>query len=277
MILNKLTNNLKLIEGIYYTLDTSVISYPEKANEDFYSIEENSFWFKHRNNCLSVLIKHFLPQNNIFFDIGGGNGFVAKRIQSEGISTVLVEPGGEGTKNALKRNIKHIVCSSLNNVGFKPNTLDSAGIFDVLEHIEDDNAFIRELHQYIRKDGLLFITVPAYNFLWSQDDIYAGHYRRHTIKSISQLLKSHNFSIEYKSYFFGILPLPIFFSRRLPFLLKLDRKSSEVAKIKNDHKESTGMLQSILSRIWRWEVSRIKKLKRIPFGSSVLIVARKSI
>ena len=52
-------------------------------------IEEDSFWFKHRNNIIANSVQKHSP-NKTFFDIGGGNGFVAKRLQNDGIKLYLL-------------------------------------------------------------------------------------------------------------------------------------------------------------------------------------------
>ena len=44
--------------------------------------------------------------NNVYFDVGGGNGFVAKGLEEKGISTVLIEPGIQGCINAKNRGLK---------------------------------------------------------------------------------------------------------------------------------------------------------------------------
>ena len=99
-------------DGILFSEKESTVSYPEIGNESCFQIEDNSFWFNHRNNCIVESVLKYSP-NNIFFDVGGGNGFVAKGLNDKGITTVLVEPGIQGCLNAKKRNLGNIVCSTL--------------------------------------------------------------------------------------------------------------------------------------------------------------------
>ena len=99
-------------KGIYYNQFSKPISYPEEGNEVCFQVEDHSYWFQHRNECIASLVKkHALHKD--FWDIGGGNGFVTKRLQDEGFDAVLVEPGEMGVHNAKKRNIQHIICSNL--------------------------------------------------------------------------------------------------------------------------------------------------------------------
>ena len=153
MEIEKIAQNVKKDEnGIYYSKSDSSISYPEEGNENCFQIEQDSFWFNHRNNIIAEsVLKH--SAKKVFFDIGGGNGFVAKRLQDDGIKTVLVEPGKTGVINAYKRGIKNVLCSTLEDAGFPPKRIDSVGLFDVVEHIEDDYAFLNNINKYLKDGG----------------------------------------------------------------------------------------------------------------------------
>ncbi|KKP37278.1 MAG: Methyltransferase type 12 [Candidatus Peregrinibacteria bacterium GW2011_GWA2_33_10] len=269
MNLKNIASNIELKNGIWYQKTHSQISYPDEGNENCFQIEDNSFWFKHRNNCLLEIIKKF-PFTGSFFDIGGGNGFVAQAIEKTGKNTVLVEPGEKGIRNAKKRNLKNLVCATLEGAEFKKGSIDAIGVFDVIEHIKEDEQFIKNLHAYLKQNGKLYLTVPAYQILWSREDDFAGHFRRYTIKTISQKLKKAGFKMEFSTYIFSILPLPIFLFRSLPSKLKL-YKGHQI----NEHKEEHSKQNKILTKIWNWEVKRLSKGKKIPFGGSCLIVAKK--
>ena len=47
-----------------------------------------------------------------------------------------------------------------------PSSIDSVGLFDVVEHIEDDYLFLKSINKYLKDDGYIYITVPALNFLY---------------------------------------------------------------------------------------------------------------
>lgn len=274
MNIEKYANELTQKDGIYFSKQSSAISYPEKGNEDFFKIEENSFWFKHRNQCIYEAFKKF-ANSNLFFDIGGGNGFVAKYLEDQKVETVLIEPGLSGCLNAKKRQLKIVVCATLQDAKFNKNMLPNIGLFDVVEHIEDDLGFLKMIYEYTQEEGLVFITVPAYNFLWSNEDKDAGHYRRYTTKTISDCLKKAGFKIEYQSYLFSPLPLPIFLSRSLPSKLGFNKKSNDLKKHTNEHAANKGFTQSIMNWFLDKEINKIKEDKKTLFGSSVFIIAKK--
>ena len=195
MNFEKIAHNIKKAEnGIYYSKSESSISYPEEGNENCLKIEQDSFWFNHRNNIIANSVQKYSP-NEIFFDIGGGNGFVAKRLQDDGIKTILVEPGEMGAISAYKRGIKNVLCSTLEDAEFEHNSIDSVGLFDVVEHIEDDYSFLNNINKYMKDDGYIYITVPAFNVLWSNEDNDAGHFKRYSTTELIELLKKCGFSI----------------------------------------------------------------------------------
>ncbi|MDD3876096.1 MAG: class I SAM-dependent methyltransferase [Bacteroidales bacterium] len=275
MDIENITKNLiKKEDGIYYSSKTKNISYPEDGNEIFKCIEERSLWFKHRNNIIKELVLMYL-NNNIFFDIGGGNGFVSVYLQNHGIDVILVEPGEHGVRNATKRGVKKIICSTFENAGFSLESISNIGLFDLIEHLDNDSEFLTNLNKYLKVNGLVFITVPAYSFLWSAEDVFVGHFRRYTLNNLSSELKKSGFNIEYATYFFSFLPIPIFLLRTIPSFLKLIRRKN-LNKSQKTHNIFNFFIKGILKKVLLWEVNCVKRKKKIPFGSSCLIVASKT-
>lgn len=263
-------------DGILFSKKESNVSYPKKGSENFFQIEDNSFWFAHRNNCIISGVLRYSPKN-LFYDIGGGNGYVSKGLQDNNVPTVLVEPSIQGCINAKKRNLKTVICSTLENAVFKENTIPAAGLFDVVEHIEKDQDFLKTIHTFIRTNGLVFITVPAFNILWSNEDTDDGHFRRYKLKELEEKLRVAGFTIEYSTYIFSILPIPIFLFRTLPSKLGLNKKSNNLDKHKREHEKKSGFFDSILNLIWRYELNKINKGEKIPsIGGSCFVIARKN-
>jgi len=274
MELKVVANNIYYENGIWFSKKHREISYPQEGNMNCYEIEKDSFWFNHRNNCIIEAVKMY-SRNEVFFDIGGGNGFIAKGLEENNIESVLVEPGIQGAVNAKKRGLTNIICSTLEDAGIKPNYCKALGLFDVVEHIKDDNQFLKVINSIIADKGLVYLTVPAYKILWSKEDTDAGHFRRYTIEQISNVLKEEGFEIVYATYIFSILPIPVFLFRTIPSLLKFNRKSNDLHKHQKEHSQKKGFLTGILNKIWNKELTYIKRKKKIPFGGSCFVIARK--
>jgi hypothetical protein len=147
-------------------------------------------------------------------------------------------------------------------------------LFDVVEHIADDSGFLAGINRLIVPEGRVYITVPAYQWLWSSEDILAGHSRRYTVATLSRLLESAGFTIELATYFFGFLLLPILFRRVLPYRLRFAAKLSE-NNARSDHELGNPLAQRILQILTRRELSRIAEGRPVRMGGSCLVVARK--
>lgn len=256
--------------GLWVSKSRSQVSYPVADNEVCYQIEDSSFWFKHRNRCIVQCVRAYPPSGAVF-DVGGGNGFVSLALQDAGWDTVVVEPGVVGASNARRRGLPEVICSTFEDAGFRPKSLPAVGMFDVLEHVEDDEAFLRKLHDAMVPGGRFYLTVPSYQWLWSAEDTYAGHFRRYSLTSLTARLAAAGFECEFGSYLFAILPLPVFLLRSIPYLLgsKTITTSENAA---NDH--AAGRLDKLLNRTFAWEQNRLGRQRPIPVGSSCLVVAK---
>lgn len=272
--LNNFADNIELRNGIWFSKTQEPVSYPEEGSENSFVIEDNSYWFNHRNRCIESLVKKY-SGNKTFFDIGGGNGFVSLGLEKAEIQTVLVEPSIEGVRNAKTRGLKNLVCSTLQDASFKLNSISAIGVFDVVEHIEDDNMFLSQLYNYLEPNGKLYITVPAYNFLWANDDDYAGHFRRYTVSKFEKQLKALGYEINYSSYLFSPLVIPIYLLRSLPSKLGFNKDLNNEEKNKSEHGTNDGILTRVIKSFLKRELVKIKNNKKIKFGSSCLIVATK--
>ncbi|MCU0608398.1 MAG: class I SAM-dependent methyltransferase [Chitinispirillaceae bacterium] len=251
-------------DGIWHCAKHESVSYPSTGHDDCLKIEESSFWFSHRNDCITAAVKNYPPAGPIF-DIGGGNGFVSCGLIKAGFETVLVEPGPAGASNGKRRGVPTVICATTAAGGFKPSALNAVGLFDVIEHIQDDCGFLLSIRALLKPGGCLYATVPAYPALWSNEDVSAGHFRRYTTASLKRLVEKAGFCLEYSTYFFRPLPIPLFLLRTLPYRLGLTRNPA------NDHRPGS---PGLINRLLRNEILRIRVGRRMNFGGSCLVVAR---
>lgn len=260
-------------DKIWHVPNTRNISYPMEGNEDCFELEEKSFWFCHRNRIISMVVKKYSPCD-VFFDIGGGNGYVAKLLHKLGYKVVLVEPGAKGVSHALARGLRSVVQGAIEDCLFHTATVPAFGIFDVLEHIEDQHSYIARLRDALIKQGILYVTVPAYSWLWSEADTLAGHYRRYSLDSLTNVLKSSGFRIDYATYFFSILPAPILLFRALRSLRARSnkQKNSDVLRDLTGWNKTLNALALGILSVEQWFVGRSISMF---CGSSCLVVARK--
>lgn len=258
-------------DGVWYADGGEEISYPETGHADSMRLQSDSFWYGHRNEMIGATIERWGVVEP-FFDIGGGTGIVARYLQDKGRVSVLVEPGIEGARIAAGSGLQHVICGTASAAQLRPGSIPSIGSFDVIEHIDDDLAFVRHLRTLLVPGGTLFATVPAYNWLWSGEDVHAGHYRRYSLGSFRRLLVQAGFTPRYMTYFFWPLPLPILLLRSLPSLLsKGGRRDRE--KVARQHGQGASAAGRLMRNMLAPEVEMAKRGRKIPFGSSILTVA----
>ena len=272
--LREIAPNLKLGQhGWWSSPQLSEVSYPEEGNALCFLVEDSSFWFEHRNRCILEAIRLFPPPGTLF-DVGGGNGCVARAIQRTGQDVVLVEPRLAGVRNALNRGIRQVVRATLEDAGVLPETLPAVGLFDVVEHISDDSGFLAGINRLVVPGGRVYMTVPACQWLWSGEDILSGHSRRYSVPTLRRLLENTGYTVEFATCFFGFLLLPILFRRVLPYWLRFEAKLSENTA-RSDHELGNPLARRILQILTRRELSRIAERRPVRMGGSCLVVARK--
>lgn len=262
-------------DGIWYAPHQDVLSYPATGNEECFELEDSSFWFRHRNACIEAAVRQFPPQpGESIFDIGGGNGFVSLGLFRAGFDVVVVEPGRIGATNAKRRGLPAVVCATSSSAGIPRASLGAIGLFDVIEHVEDDVTFLASLRSLLKPGGRLYATVPAHSMLWSAEDEAAGHFRRYTLRSLSIALERGGFRPDYATYFFRPLPLPILFFRAVPYRLgrsRVDEPSPLDAR--RDHVLRPSLATRVLSRILGAEVGAIAARRTMHVGASCLVAA----
>ncbi len=257
--------------GVWYSIDTSVISYPDDGNEVCMAVEDSSFWFQHRNRIICSLVKQF-PPSGFVLEVGAGNGIVAKALSGEGFDIIALEPGESGVRNMQKRGLTQLICSTLEDARLKDGMVPAFALFDVLEHIEDDIAFLKQMKHKLVKNGLIYLTVPAYNFLWSAEDDNSGHFRRYTKKLLNNRFTDTGFRIIYSSYFFSFLMLPIFCVRTIPSLFSF-RKKTTLKRTQKEHSATSKFIIRVVDSLCKYELGIVDQGARLAYGTSIFVVA----
>ena len=264
--------------GIWTARHATPVSYPTHThgNADCFQLEDRSFWFRHRNRCITEAARQFPPAGAIL-DVGGGNGFVARGLIDAGYEAILLEPGPEGASNARSmRNIPGVICATVEDAKFKAESIPAIGLFDVLEHIEDDRTFVGVLHQMLRGNGTIYVTVPALQWLWSATDVDAGHFRRYSTGQLRERFESGGFEVLYLTYIFEALLVPFYLMRTLPYILGLAKPRAQ-SDYQSEHNAGGGWLSDGLQALLGREIGAITHRRTLIAGTSCLLVARKCV
>jgi ubiquinone/menaquinone biosynthesis C-methylase UbiE len=103
----------------------------------------------------------------------------------------------------------NLVCSRIEELSLASNSFDAIVAGDMLQSVADEMAALREMRRLLKDGGLLCLTVPAYSFLWGEDDEMRGHQRRYTISGLRRKLNTCGFQIQRASYFVATSFLPL--------------------------------------------------------------------
>lgn len=136
---------------------------------------------------------------------------------------------------------------------------------DVIEHLGDDVAALREYARAVEPGGHVLLMVPAYQWLFSDHDHWAGHQRRYTARRAAAVVEAAGLRVERTTYLFSFLVPAAAMLRRTPlrrWVHGTDEESSSASPALN-------RLLAAAARCERWVARRA----RIPFGLSVLVVA----
>lgn len=261
------------------TFGAGNISYPDSGNEDCYAIEPISQWFNARNLTILKSIQAY-PFKGGFLDIGGGNGFQMFYMQKNyfdhiSIKSALCEPGEQGCINAASRGVKNVYCCNFKEFPFDEYAVGGIGLFDVLEHIEDDARFLKEIAVFLPVGGRIYITVPALRCLWSAEDEHAGHFRRFDRAQTKRVAAESKLTIIHQSYFFSYYVPIVWLLRVLPE--KLGRKPTvdQVRAKGMKHHKPAPVVKALLNMLHYIEMAIGKLGIRPLFGSSRLIILEK--
>lgn len=238
--------------------------------EALFHLESRHFWFRARNKLISWALKRFFPQTKTFLEIGGGTGVVLRHLSLyfPGIRFTGSDMFTEGLSFAEKRVEKadFIQMDALANPFWEE--FDCIGMFDVLEHIQEDEKALVRVYEALGHKGGLILTVPAHPFLWSAADEYAHHKRRYTQKELLHKIKQAGFEILFQSAFVSLL-FPLLVANRIK-----DRQINENYDPLAELSIGDG-LNRICMAVMDTELRMIQTGIRFPAGGSLLAVAEK--
>ncbi len=170
------------------------------------------------------------------------------------------------------RKERRLTCAALEDLPYPDGAFDVVTCLDVIEHIEDDERAVAEVCRVIRPGGLLALTVPAFQSLWSDHDVINHHKRRYRRRQIRQLL-GEGFTIELLSHYNTHL-LPIAVTVRMLKKLEMKLFPAAVRQVKAENTYLPRSINSLFASIFGSEVFWLKR-GSFPVGLSIICIARR--
>lgn len=233
-------------------------------------LERDHWWFRARRSILSGLLDASVPlgAGARVLDLGPGSGVNLPILRERGRVCVL-DMSRFSLDSCRALGAAALVQGDATVPPFRDESFDLVCALDVLEHLRDDARALRECRRVLRRDGRLFVSVPALGVLWGRQDVLSDHHRRYTRGQLQRRLVEAGFEIERLSYFNSILFAPILGVRLCmrPFLRWTVRGGSDLAV-----RLPLG-LDGLLYRLFAMEGPWLRR-RDLPLGVSLLALAR---
>jgi SAM-dependent methyltransferase len=238
-----------------------------------FDIEDRHFWFVGRNAIIARLLRDLASKKDaprFVIELGCGTGNVLRFVKRACAQATVVgmDLFFEGLRFARARSGAALVQGDVRQNPFR-RPADLVCLFDVLEHIPDDVAALASIRELVADGGRLLLTVPLHPSLWSEFDELSHHQRRYTVTELKRKVEAAGFTIEYATpYIVATLP-PMWIYRRFFSRAGGDRKRAE------DELKIVPVANGVLKTLLRIEAALIARRVRLPFGSSMILLARK--
>lgn len=227
------------------------------------------WWFRARRRIVLDVISRYLDCNGRprFLDLGVGVGGVLAEVERLGDATgmdcsdIAIAYASERTNARL---VKGEVPWDLANLD---GNYDCVLMLDLLEHLDDDLDSLRQIPGLLAPRGILVLTVPAYQWLYSPRDVYHHHRRRYTKGEILSKLKASDLMPELISYYNTLL-FPLAAVQRL--VSKFNHEEPGLDLSMPPH-----IMNNLFERIFTSEKALLGRVP-LPFGLSVISVSRNS-
>lgn len=227
------------------------------------------WWYTARAELLEAILHPFIGNPERVLDVGSADGPSVGWLRRFGRQTNLdIDPRGLAPGG---------VCGSALALPFSDGMFDIVAAFDVLEHCEPERLALSELARVLAPGGRLLMSVPAYTWAWSDFDEENGHHRRYTRTRAVEAVRDAGLEPLRSTYAFASV-FPAFVSERLARRIRTavsradSRRPADVVSLP----EVSPRIAALLRRLCRID-RRILRTRNLPFGSSVVVAARKPV
>lgn len=182
---------------------------------DILGNDPSTHWY-YRSKALAMLAMLDRRPPNSILDVGAGSGFFSRFLldNTNASSAWCVDTGYPEERDSVHFGKPIHFRRSIEN-----SSADLLLMMDVLEHVDDDQELLREYALKIPRDAIVLVSVPAFQWLWSEHDDFLEHKRRYSLAQLEDLVTRAHLNVLTGAYFFGLL-LPVAAASRLPSIVR---------------------------------------------------------
>jgi SAM-dependent methyltransferase len=243
----------------------------DTANRQFIELERNHFWFVGRRRIFFHLLDREVDDRRDLevLDVGCGAGGMLEPLGRYGRVTGI-DNSRELVAFCHQRGFGRVRLGSAYELPVADASVDLITLFDTVEHIPDDLRALRECRRALAPGGVLFLSTPAYQFLYANNDRVAHHARRYTARGLRRRLAEAGFPSPQVTYFNTLL-----FPAILPAVLatKFKERIRDPGDATNLSVRIPPALNRALAATMGSERHLLSRI-RLPFGHSLIAIAR---
>jgi SAM-dependent methyltransferase len=248
---------------------------PQEMQQHTYAImdrvEDKHWWFVGRRaileSFLETIVQGLKPkaQSPKILDVGCGTGANLEMLARFG-SAEGVDVSDEALEFCRKKGLT-VQKGLAETLPYDDESFDITTALDVVEHLDDDIAGLREMHRVTKSGGYSLIFVPAFMWLWGVQDDISHHRIRYTRKQIVERVKKAGFKVQRATYANFTFFAPVLGGRTLMKLTGIKPESENNINI--------SALNGLFGKLFSAERFWLKNLN-FPFGVSIVVIARKN-
>ena len=233
-----------------------------------YRVEESHWWYRGRRRIIASFVKeicrNFSDRRPRILDVGCGTGANLMLLSQFG-DTEGVDVSPDALEFCRQRGLNNVRLGEAEKLPYEDARFDLVTALDVVEHIDDDVAGLREFRRVLKPDGRILLFVPTFMFLWGVQDDVSHHRRRYRMPELRRVVEKAGFEVERTTYANITFFAPILLVRKLMKLTGIRTETENTINI--------SAFNGIFGSIFGAESSALRFLN-FPFGVSGLCVAR---
>ena len=233
-----------------------------------FRIEQSHWWYTGRRKILTSFVedicRRVTDRRPRILDVGCGTGANLLMLSQFG-DAEGVDVSEDALAFCRERGLNNVKLGAAEKLPYEDGTFDLVTALDVVEHLDDDLAGLREMRRVLRPGGRVLLFVPTFMFLWGLQDDVSNHRRRYRMPELQRVLEQAGFEIERTTYANITFFMPILAMRKLMRLTGI--------KAESENNINVSALNGVLARVLGAE-SFVLRYMNIPFGVSGLCVAR---